>query len=395
VLVLDEATLSGLAGATLTLQGNAADIVFVEGSLTSGLVLNGVTQTALTRGTSGDDTITGTAGQDAIKADAGNDTVDGGAGADLLYAGAGNDRVLYDATDLRVFGEAGTDTLAITTVDADGGIAATQAGTNTSTGDVDLTTVAGPVVKGFEVIDIRGNGNQTVKLDELSVLAMSDTDHVSVLGDLGDVLNLYGGWVASSIESDADGHIYTVLQKDSAFVHVISEVTMKITNELGGSVAIGSSAADDVLVATNGGAITGDGDDILRMNNMSFTGVDGGRGYDKVYFQFAGSINSAVLSPTSLTNIEEIDLGTGSASANKLILTVEKLAQMTDEDHTLVVKGTADTDTLTSYARERLATPKRPKEYHRVDELPRTATGKVRRLELPAVVRSRPTSPRG
>ena len=49
----------------------------------------------------------------------------------------------------------------------------------------------------------------------------------------------------------------------------------------------------------------------------------------------------------------------------------------------------------TSYARERLAPPKRPKEYHRVDELPRTATGKVRRLDLPAVVRPRPTSPRG
>jgi long-chain acyl-CoA synthetase len=57
--------------------------------------------------------------------------------------------------------------------------------------------------------------------------------------------------------------------------------------------------------------------------------------------------------------------------------------------------GTADTHTLTTYARERLAPPKRPKEYHRVDELPRTATGKLRRLDLPAVVRPRPTSPTG
>jgi VCBS repeat-containing protein len=350
VLVLDEAALSALAGTTLTVSGNAADMVFVDGTLTSSLVLNGgVTQTALIRGTAGDDTVTGSSGQDAIKADVGNDSIDGGAGADLLYAGGGDDRVLFDAADLRVFGGTGTDTLAITTVDADGGIAATQAGTNTSTGDVDLTTVAGPVVKGFEVIDLRGNGNQTVKLDELSVLALSDTSHVTVLGDLGDVLNLYGGWVASSIESDSEGNIYTVLQKDAAFVHVISEVTMKITNELGGSVAIGSSAADDVLVATNGGAITGDGDDVIRMNNMSFTGVDGGRGYDKVYFQFSGSINTPVLAPTSLTNIEEIDLATGSAAANKLILTEEKLAQMTDDDHTLIVKGTAGTDTIDIY----------------------------------------------
>ncbi len=59
------------------------------------------------------------------------------------------------------------------------------------------------------------------------------------------------------------------------------------------------------------------------------------------------------------------------------------------------VRGHGRHGTLTSYARERLAPPKRPKEYHRVDELPRTATGKVRRLDLPAVVRPRPTSPRG
>ena len=57
--------------------------------------------------------------------------------------------------------------------------------------------------------------------------------------------------------------------------------------------------------------------------------------------------------------------------------------------------GTTDAGTLTSYARERLAPPKRPKEYHRVDDLPRTATGKVRRRDLPEVIRLRPTSPRG
>lgn len=44
--------------------------------------------------------------------------------------------------------------------------------------------------------------------------------------------------------------------------------------------------------------------------------------------------------------------------------------------------GEADESSLRSAARERLAPPKRPKEYHRVDELPRTATGKVRRTQL-------------
>jgi long-chain acyl-CoA synthetase len=48
--------------------------------------------------------------------------------------------------------------------------------------------------------------------------------------------------------------------------------------------------------------------------------------------------------------------------------------------------GTADRADLTAYARERLSPAKRPKEYHRLDALPRTPTGKVRRLDLPRLV---------
>ncbi|WP_370199447.1 class I adenylate-forming enzyme family protein [Aeromicrobium sp.] len=44
--------------------------------------------------------------------------------------------------------------------------------------------------------------------------------------------------------------------------------------------------------------------------------------------------------------------------------------------------GDADEETLRARALERLAPPKRPKEYLRLDALPRTATGKVRRTEL-------------
>jgi long-chain acyl-CoA synthetase len=45
--------------------------------------------------------------------------------------------------------------------------------------------------------------------------------------------------------------------------------------------------------------------------------------------------------------------------------------------------GPAAPDALDAWARERLAPAKRPKEYRRLDALPRTPTGKVRRLELP------------
>jgi acyl-CoA synthetase (AMP-forming)/AMP-acid ligase II len=45
--------------------------------------------------------------------------------------------------------------------------------------------------------------------------------------------------------------------------------------------------------------------------------------------------------------------------------------------------GAADPAELAAWARERLAPAKRPKDLHPIGELPRTPTGKVRRLELP------------
>lgn len=50
------------------------------------------------------------------------------------------------------------------------------------------------------------------------------------------------------------------------------------------------------------------------------------------------------------------------------------------------VVGPVGDEALASYAREHLAPAKRPKEWHRLDSLPRTPTGKVRRLDLPDLV---------
>jgi acyl-CoA synthetase (AMP-forming)/AMP-acid ligase II len=49
--------------------------------------------------------------------------------------------------------------------------------------------------------------------------------------------------------------------------------------------------------------------------------------------------------------------------------------------------GSADPAELGRWARERLGAAKRPKGLHRLGELPRTSTGKVRRLDLPGVLR--------
>jgi acyl-CoA synthetase (AMP-forming)/AMP-acid ligase II len=48
--------------------------------------------------------------------------------------------------------------------------------------------------------------------------------------------------------------------------------------------------------------------------------------------------------------------------------------------------GTAEPAGLALWARERLSGARRPKSLHRVDALPRTSTGKLRRLDLPEVL---------
>ena len=50
------------------------------------------------------------------------------------------------------------------------------------------------------------------------------------------------------------------------------------------------------------------------------------------------------------------------------------------------VVGPVSEEALRAHAREHLAPAKRPKDYHRLEVLPRTPTGKVRRLDLPDLV---------
>ncbi|ROR91402.1 class I adenylate-forming enzyme family protein [Nocardioides aurantiacus] len=52
------------------------------------------------------------------------------------------------------------------------------------------------------------------------------------------------------------------------------------------------------------------------------------------------------------------------------------------------VVGDVEEAALREHARTRLAPAKRPKDYRRLDELPRTPTGKVRRLDLPGLTAS-------
>ena len=154
--------------------------------------------------------------------------------------------------------------------------------------------------------------------------------------------------------------MYNVFKLDNATVAIAQEVTASINNELGGYVIMGSAGADDTVVTNFAdGLAAGDGDDIIRLQTMGFSSIDGGRGYDQIYFELKEAttankvvengqtvINTALFSASALTNIEEINLGQDSTTAtdnqenNLLILTPQKVLEMTDDDNLLVVSGT-------------------------------------------------------
>jgi len=105
----------------------------------------------------------------------------------VLYAGPGNDVLVYDATDVRVDGGLGTDTLRL-----DG-----------SGLTLDLGAIVGSKARGLEEADVSGSGANTLQLDVRDLLFASDTSNtLRVSGDADDAINATGGWGAGT---DAGG----------------------------------------------------------------------------------------------------------------------------------------------------------------------------------------------
>jgi hypothetical protein len=137
-------------------------------------------------GTSGVDTVTGTTGSDVILANG---------GADVITTGDGNDTVVLNASNV-------TELSATNAMLIDGGAGVNLLRLVSAPGvTLDLSAVAAKVTH-FSVVDVTGNGNNTVKLSLNDVLNLSgavdnaatvDVDEskmVVVKGEAGDVLNL-------------------------------------------------------------------------------------------------------------------------------------------------------------------------------------------------------------
>jgi hypothetical protein len=144
-------------------------------------------------GTAGNDDLSGTAADEILISGLGEDTLDGAGGIDVLKGASGDDLLVFDFADRQVDGGSGQDTLQF-------------AGSGES---LDLTDIVDTRYTGIEIVDLTGTGDNTLILETLDLLALSDTTNtLRVDGDAGDVVISQGqGWAAGGTV-DIEGTLY-------------------------------------------------------------------------------------------------------------------------------------------------------------------------------------------
>lgn len=157
-------------------------------------------------GTSAGETLTGTAAVDKLVGAGGNDTLVGGGGADVLYGCAGDDIITVTSTGFaRIDGGNGNDTLKLI-----------GSGLN-----LDLTTLADGKLSNVELLDIRGSGANTLTLNALEVLNLtqgSNSSHTAntlrVRRDSNDTVNMGTGWTqgANTVVGGLTYQVFTLGQ---------------------------------------------------------------------------------------------------------------------------------------------------------------------------------------
>jgi Ca2+-binding RTX toxin-like protein len=181
-------------------------------------------------------TTTGTAAAEILMGGRDKDVLTGGGGGDVFHAGAGDDRlVVKDLTFRLVDGGTGIDTLAL-------------GGTGLS---LDLTKllVAGKL-EGIERIDLSGTGNNTLIVNQLSVLggvgATVDGKHIlTVERNYGDTVQFSeAAWVKTGSFSNAAG-VFDRWVLGNAEVHVL-----QVSPPPGSGVTINGTAGNDIISTT-------------------------------------------------------------------------------------------------------------------------------------------------
>ncbi len=153
-----------------------------------------------------DNLVAGTATADSFVAGDGNDLMIGGGGLDIFHGGAGDDMIEVSKFGFRsVDGGAGNDTLAVT-----------GNGLN-----LDLVNTRGKI-DGIETIDLTGSGSNTLNVNLLDLLNLSDTSNtLKINGNAGDsITGLDSGWIDGGMNGDYHAYV-----RDAAILLVGINVT--------------------------------------------------------------------------------------------------------------------------------------------------------------------------
>jgi hypothetical protein len=250
----------------------------------------------------------GTAAAEMLIGSTGNDTLTGGGGADSLRGGSGNDILaVSDMAFRKIDGGTGTDTLRL-----DG------AGMTLS-----LDTIAPSKIASIETINLTGTGNNSLTLDRLSVLDITEersgrSSILTVNGNAGDSVSFGdAGWAYQGMTT-VSGVNYARYTNGNAEVRVQDGVSpVRLTIDLTslsaaqGFIIQGDVAGDQAggFVAS-AGDVNGDGFDDLFIGARY--GDDGGTNAGEAYVVFgsgtgfgtavtAGGFTRQVIDLTTLT----------------------------------------------------------------------------------------------
>jgi Ca2+-binding RTX toxin-like protein len=150
-----------------------SSITFTLGANVENLILSGATP------------INGTGNglNNTIVGDAQSNTLDAGTGADSIWGAGGNDIILYDAADVSIAGDAGSDTLRLA--------GSAQA--------LNLAAIPDSRIRDIEIVELTGTGNNSATLAVGDVLAISSTSNaLRIDGNAGDQVTATdaGSWMA-------------------------------------------------------------------------------------------------------------------------------------------------------------------------------------------------------
>jgi len=188
-------------------------------------------------GTSSADTLTGTAAADVLIGGRGADVLLGNGGEDVLYGGAGDDVLAIGSLAFaRLDGGNGSDTLRLE-------------GTGLA---LDLTTIADNKVTDIEVIDLTGNGANTLTLDLQEVLNISSHSNTLLIRrDGGDTVNIGSGWTQGASQT-IDSVSYDILTQGAAVLGIQSlprsSATRTVTLPTGGGTYTVALSADGLKI---------------------------------------------------------------------------------------------------------------------------------------------------